>query len=63
MISYDRRTVKNGKDEFEFRGMSTDTKPVGEYDGRAIANGSVFVEIDSGAVLMYDEGNESWKAW
>lgn len=38
----------------EYRGLSSDTKPSG------IANGSIFLEIDTGAKYMYDAENEEW---
>ena len=42
--------------EKEYRGLSTDTKPT-----ENITNGSVFVEIDTGKLYMYDLDNELWK--
>lgn len=39
---------------FEFRGLSTDTKPIGNY------NGSVFFEIDTGKVFMYNQATNTW---
>ena len=39
----------------EYNGLSTDTKPI---DG--VRNGSVFNEIDSGKVFIYDEENARW---
>lgn len=38
----------------EYRGKSTDTKPSG------VANGTTFLEIDTGAKYMYDEENGEW---
>ena len=40
----------------EFRGLSSDTKPTDD----SIQNGSVFVEMDTGDVYMYDEENKTW---
>lgn len=42
--------------ELEYRGLSTDEKPT-----ENIVNGSVFIEIDTGKVYMYDLENEEWK--
>lgn len=39
---------------YEFRGLSTDEKPV-ENAG----NGSVFIELDTGKVFMFDEQNKT----
>ena len=43
----------------ELRGLSRDTKPtkIGES---FIDNGSVFVEIDTGKMYLYDLDNEQW---
>lgn len=43
-----------GKTMTALIGLSTDTKPTG-YD-----NGSVFTEIDTGMVFIYDEQNKHW---
>jgi hypothetical protein len=39
-----------------FRGLSTDTKPTD------VANGSRFLEIDTGTVYYFDEENAEWYA-
>lgn len=39
---------------YEFRGLSTDEKPV-----ERIGNGSVFIEIDTGKVFIFDEQNKT----
>ena len=44
----------------EIRGLSTDTKPTEVYNLK-INNGSVFIEIDTGNIYMYDLENEEWK--
>lgn len=44
----------------EFRGLAQDEKPT-EYNGKKIANGSSFVEIDTGNVYLYDIESEEWK--
>jgi len=44
----------------ELRGLSTDTKPT-EIGDKTIANGSVFIEIDTGKIFFYDLENEEWK--
>lgn len=43
----------------ELRGLSEDTKPT-EYNGKKIANGSAFIEIDTGKVYLYDIESEEW---
>ena len=48
-------TITNEK-TYEFRGLSTDEKPV-----ERVGNGSIFIEIDTGKVFMFDEQNKVWK--
>lgn len=43
------RTCKEG------RGLSTDPKPT-DWD-----NGSIYYEMDTGKVYMYDEENDIWR--
>ncbi len=43
----------------ELRGLSTDEKPT-EFAGKAIDNGSIFIEIDTGKMYMYDLSSENW---
>ena len=38
---------------YEFRGLSTDEKPI-----ERVGNGSVFIELDTGKVFMFDEQNK-----
>lgn len=48
------------KQEIELRGLSTDTKPT-ELNNENISNGTIFVEIDTGKIYMYDLENREWK--
>ena len=41
---------------YEFRGLGTDEKPI-----ESVGNGSVFIEIDTGKVFIFDEQNKVWK--
>lgn len=41
---------------YEFRGLSTDIKPI-----ERVGNGSIFIEMDTGKVYMFDEQNTEWK--
>lgn len=43
----------------ELRGLSTDTKPT-TVDNKIIDNGSVFIEIDTGSVFMFDYTKQEW---
>lgn len=42
--------------EIEMRGLSTDEKPT-----ENIVNGTVFIEIDTGKVFMFDGTSKTWK--
>lgn len=42
--------------EIEMRGLSTDEKPT-----ENIVNGTVFIEIDTGKVYMFDAEGTEWK--
>lgn len=55
------QTSTTGNDrEIELRGISTDEKPA-TIDGKDIANGTVFIEMDTGKLYMFDKENEQWK--
>lgn len=43
----------------ELRGLSTDEKPT-TIENKKIDNGSIFIEIDTGKVYMYDLENHEW---
>ena len=62
-IYQNSNVITNKEGEFkglEFRGLSTDTKPT-QIDGKDIPNGTLFIEIDTGKVFLYDLENEEWK--
>ena len=43
----------------ELRGLSTNEKPITIENG-TIENGSVFIEIDTGDLYMYNLDNKEW---
>lgn len=54
---YRENGLVNGTEvELEYRGLSTDTKPT-----ENITNGTVFIEIDTGKVYMFDADGSQWK--
>lgn len=53
---YRKEGATYDKQEVEYRGLSTDTKPT-----ENIENGTIFIEIDTGKIYMYDLENEEWK--
>lgn len=47
----------------EFRGLSSDTKPVEQYGhGQKVGNGSTFFEMDTSKQYMYNEDAKTWVA-
>ena len=54
-----RKTTEGQTAYCELRGLSTDTKPT-EINGYTIGNGSVFIEIDTKAVFIYNETSQEW---
>lgn len=44
--------------EWNLRGLSTDSKP----NGSDVPNGSTFLEMDTGAVYVFDKANTQWRA-
>lgn len=56
-----RKIEKQDKDTIlgEIVGLSTDTKPT-EMGGKTVANGSSFVEMDTGNIFLFDQANEEW---
>lgn len=44
----------------ELVGLSTDTKPINEFNGTAICNGSYFYEMDTKKLWQFDEENKQW---
>lgn len=63
-ISEAKKMREDGDDKLtilELRGLSTDEKPVDEINNTNIDNGSVFIEIDTGKVYMFDLENTEWK--
>lgn len=45
-----------GETTYEFRGLSTDEKPI-----ERVGNGSIFIEIDTGSIFMFDLESLEWK--
>lgn len=57
MISYNvYKEYAAGKHYVEAWGLSTDSKPT-----TGIANGSLFIEMDSKKVYFFDETNATWR--
>ena len=52
----EERTFVEGKKFIGAAGLSTDTKPT-----ELIANGSMCIEMDTGALFMFDAAGAEWK--
>lgn len=56
-------TSYNGKSVtglLEVVGLSSDNKPTERIGDYYIMNGSTFLEMDTGKVYIYSEGNKTW---
>lgn len=53
-------SIENTGVKFELSGLSTDAKPTVTFDGKEIANGSSFLEMDTQDVKFYSKATESW---
>lgn len=51
--------AENDAKEIEIRGLSTDTKPL-TVEGKNVPNGSVFIEINTGKIFLFDLDNKTW---
>lgn len=60
MITYGKKVQTSTAYEFDFTGLSSDTKPIGTYEGSKIGNGSSFMELDTKAIKFYDEEHDTW---
>ena len=54
-----RKTTDGQTTYCELRGLSTDTKPT-EINGMKVGNGSVFIEIDTQEVFIFNETTKEW---
>ena len=60
MITYDVNKQIGNEAELAFKGLASDTKPTGTYDGYDLMNGSSFFEMDTQDVYFYDGDTDSW---
>ena len=49
-------TIVNS-DAYEYRGLSTDTKP------DICPNGSIFIEMNTGKIYFYNLDGKAWVEW
>lgn len=61
MVSiYSKKPATAGKFFFELRGLSTDEKPT-VVKNQKVENGSMFIEINTGKIFLFDLENQQWK--
>lgn len=58
MVSYNSTKYLAGRMYIEGECLSSDTKPT-----ENILNGSKLMEMDTATLYMYDEENNTWRAW
>lgn len=54
MITYEVKSYDKNHATFKFKGLSTDTKPTGIFNGHEISGESSFFEKDTQQVFFYD---------
>ena len=54
MITYEVKAYDKDNATFAFKGLSTDTKPTGTFNGSGISGESTFFEKDTQEVYFYD---------
>ena len=52
-------THNNASDQRVYYGLSTDEKPT----GADVANGSVFLEMNTAKIYLFDAANAQWIEW
>ena len=52
---YRKEGAVKDKQEIELRGLSTDNKPTN------VENGTIFIEINTGKIYMFDAVSKTWK--
>lgn len=57
MIAVNTKSQSDGSAYFELSGLSTDTKP-STFQGYSVADGSLFLELDTGDFYYFSSG--SW---
>lgn len=45
---------------FDLCGLSSDSKPSPNFDKKIIANGSSFMEMDTGTLYLFDADSVTW---
>lgn len=61
MVTLHNYSLKNRTGDF--KGLSTDEKPVGKFEHNIIFNGMVFEELDTGELYYYNGKNKTWEIY
>ena len=60
MITLNKYGNRENRVWLELYGLSTDEKPIEEFDDIFIGNSSTYYEMDTKNTFMYDEENKKW---
>lgn len=60
MITLNKYGTSTNTVWLELFGLSTDEKPIREFEGIGIGNASTFYEMDTKKCFIYDEENHRW---
>lgn len=60
MVTATRAEGNNEIATFSFKGLSTDTRPVGKWEETEIKNGSSYLTIDTHQIEFYDAESQTW---
>lgn len=60
MITLNKYADRANRVWLELYGLSTDTKPIEKFENSYIGNASIYYEMDTGRIHMYDEENRIW---
>lgn len=60
MVTLNKIGIKDNNNQLEIYGLSTDTKPIDMIDGYEIVNGSIFIEMDTGKVYLFNKASDTW---
>ena len=64
MITYNvTKYLSSKKTYYEGVCLSGDTKPTKQTTNNKLANGSKLLEMDTSTLYIYDEKNDTWRAW
>lgn len=60
MITLNKYADHPNRTWLELYGLSTDIKPIKNFESVFIGNASIYYEMDTGKCFIYDEENHKW---